>query len=400
MGLGIGAILFFFATWLIGAVIFMNGIFTDLDMILELIFEGWTSEGIRIASAELGIPPSTSAWVWFGIEIILVVTFGATGLILFFKKQDGFGIFLGVAFVLIGTRISGPVTFSLAMLYPPAEVVMFFLSGLAFVAFAILLYLFPNGRFVPRWSPWLFPFVFTWLVMTVLADANFMSFQVDNIIIPIGFFAIGLVSQIYRYIKISTPAERRQTRGVIIAFALFFVVVTGVFIIVPNAMEQYHPPTPSDLGGFLIFYIVLTGTTILFVLALAVAVLRYHLYDIDLIIRRTLSYGILTVLLGLFYFGSILLLQTLFSAFTGQDSPITLVISTLVIAGLFNPLRLRVQDFIDRRFYRQGYNAQQALALFAVTARDEVEIERLSGEILKVVDETIQPEAASLWMKR
>jgi hypothetical protein len=85
--------------------------------------------------------------------------------------------------------------------------------------------------------------------------------------------------------------------------------------------------------------------------------------------------------------------------FTRQDTPITIVISTLVIAAIFNPLRVRVQNFIDKRFYRQGYNAQQALARFAVSARNEVEIERLAGDILSVVDKTIQPEKTSLWLR-
>jgi len=397
--LGIAAILFFFATWLIGSVVFIEGIYSDLDAILDLIFDGWTPTGIRTAADALGIPASTPAWAWFGIELILLISFGAVGMVLFLKKRDGFGIYLGAAFALIGTRISGPVTFSLAMIYPPAEFLMIFLSGLAFVVFGFLLYLFPNGKFVPRWSPWLIPILVIWLVLSVLAEQSFMSFNIDSIFIPLGFFALGLIAQGYRYRRVSTSAERRQTRGVLIAFCLFFVVVSGVFFIVPNAMNQTMPPTPQDLAGFLIFYVVLTVTTMLFILALAIAILRYQLYDIDLIIRRTISYGILTVLLGLVYFGSILILQRLFTVFTRQDTPITIVISTLVIAAIFNPLRVRVQNFIDKRFYRQGYNAQQALARFAVSARNEVEIERLAGDILSVVDKTIQPEKTSLWLR-
>ena len=398
--MGMAAILFFLATWLVGAVVFVRAIFTDLDAILGLIFDGWTPAGVHLAASGLGMPASAVAWVWLGIELVLLVSFSAVGLVLFFKKRDGFGTYLGVAFVLIGTRISGPVTYSVAILLPPAEGLMVFLTGLSLIAFAILLYLFPNGRFVPRWSPWLLPVIFIWLVLNVMSDKRFMSFTTNNAVVLVGFFAIGLAAQIYRYWKVSTGVERLQTRGVLIAFVLFFLVSTSVYFVAPNVMEQSTPPTPRDLAGFFIFYVLLTGTTILFIVALTLAVLRYRLYDIDLIIRRTLSYAILTFLLGLVYFGSILTFQALFTALTGQNSPITIVISTLAIAALFNPLRLRVQNFIDRRFYRQSYDAQQALANFAATARDEVDMERLVDELLSLVDDTMKPEKSSLWLKR
>jgi hypothetical protein len=134
--------------------------------------------------------------------------------------------------------------------------------------------------------------------------------------------------------------------------------------------------------------------------AVGVAILRYRLYDIDLIIRRTLQYTLLTGLLAVIYFGSVVLLQSLVENLTGEQSPIVIVFSTLVIAALFNPLRSRVQDFIDRRFYRKKYDAEQALARFAAAARDEVDMNILTTKLVNLIDESLQPEEINLWLKQ
>jgi hypothetical protein len=140
--------------------------------------------------------------------------------------------------------------------------------------------------------------------------------------------------------------------------------------------------------------------TVLFPISLAIAILRYRLWDIDVIIRRTLVYALLTALLALAYFGSVVVLQNTFSALTGQSqSTLVTVLSTLVIAALFTPLRRRVQDVIDRRLFRRKYDAARTLAAFGATLRDETNLDQLTAHLTYVVDETMQPASVGLWLR-
>jgi hypothetical protein len=134
-------------------------------------------------------------------------------------------------------------------------------------------------------------------------------------------------------------------------------------------------------------------------ISMGIAIMRYHLYEIDIIINRTLVYGPLTATLVALYFGGVVLLQLLFVALTGERSTLAVVASTLLIAALFTPLRHRIQSFIDRRFYRSKYDTRKTLEAFSATLKNETNLEALNEELVRVVKETMQPTHASLWMR-
>ena len=212
-----------------------------------------------------------------------------------------------------------------------------------------------------------------------------------SLLMPIGFFSLlamsllAVVSIIIRY---------RSAGATVRAQILWFVMGSlsyAIFWIIFLLSVDTYPELAGALGNLAILP---------FYLAIGIAITRYRLYDINVIIRRTLVYTLLTASLALVFFGGVTLLQNLFQAISGQQSPVSIVLSTLAIAALFNPLRLRIQNTIDRSFYRKKYNAEKALAEFSATARDETDIEQLSDHLIAVASMAFEPESVGLWMKK
>jgi hypothetical protein len=180
--------------------------------------------------------------------------------------------------------------------------------------------------------------------------------------------------------------ERQQMKWLLFATVVFVAAYVPVFLVADfdNATNVFN-------------YLWMIAM-LLIPAAIGIAILRYRLFDIDVIIRKTLAVCGAVGLLALVYFGSVVLLQNIVGQAADEQSPLVIVVSTLLIAALFTPLRQRVQAFIDRRFYRQKYDAQQVLAQFARVARDETEMDKLTAELLHVIQETMQPEQVSIWL--
>jgi hypothetical protein len=191
--------------------------------------------------------------------------------------------------------------------------------------------------------------------------------------------------------------EREQIKWLFYASTLFAVIYVPTFV--GNTYSQ-----AESIWNFLLWIGMLA-----FPAAIAIAILRYRLWDIDIIIRRTLVYAALTATLAVVYFSSVVLMQNIVTAVSARSagspspatlrSPVAIVISTLIIAALFNPLRGRIQDDIDRRFYRNKYDAEKVVAAFSASLREEVDLDDLQDHILEVVQETLQPEMVSLWLR-
>lgn len=307
------------------------------------------------------------------------------------------------------------------------------LPGAAYVAWLRFLFLpgmlacfgillpnwFPDGRFLsPRWA------FLGWSSLILLAAFTLaagllpgplenrifrFSYPVDN---PLGLFTLPdwLGAVIYDYVNLplvagiliavlSLVVRWRRSDGVArqqIKWLAYFLVMLVVIQVV--GFELLAGLFYRELLGSALYRGLNVVFQVGFPLVVGVTVFRHRLYDIDLIIRRTLVYSLLTAIFASLYLGSVVLLQALFSNVSGAQSAPSIVLSTLFIAALFSPVRARVQAVVDRRFYRHKYDAAQTLAQFAEMARDEMELETLKSELAQVLIETMQPEQVSIWL--
>ena len=211
----------------------------------------------------------------------------------------------------------------------------------------------------------------------------------------LGSLAVGFFAQVYRYRRVSTPNQRQQTKWVVFGMlSLLIPILLWSLLVEVFPFQSGNARLIFNTAGFGMMWPII----MIFPISIVVSILRYRLWDIDLVINRALVYGVLTVTLVGAYFGGVVLLQMAFRGVTDQGGSVAIVISTLAISALFMPLRRGVQNTIDRRFYRRKYDAALTLQAFSNKMRDEVDLEQLGDQLITIITSTMQPAHVSLWL--
>jgi hypothetical protein len=357
-----------------------------------------------------GISPTSLAVVVIVVQCFSTLVYVGVGALLFWRRADNrMALLAATALVLNGTSAYDwhwlGAACALRPTWPVVGLVYELLGAVGSLLFPVLWYTFPSGRWVPRWSKWL---MLCWILVELLGlPKELLPALVSDFLAGhpwIGnataglLFATLLAAQVYRYQRVSTPAERLQTKWVVLGGGLGQ--AGAAALIGWGAFGGYSPTAPWWPLVFrnIAWVIQLFGT--LFPISIGIALLRSRLFDVDHLINRVLVYGSLTGVLALLYLGGVIVLQGLVGGLTGQTQPLIVVITTLAIAALFQPLRRALQRGIDRRFYRRKYDAARTLAAFGTTLRSEVDLNVLGERLVAVVDQTMQPAHVSLWLRQ
>jgi hypothetical protein len=377
---------------------------------------GLSSELVAVASSRLG-PAEAGALHALGLslgfyagyiltfEVALALVCAVIGGFIFWRRSDDWmALWVSLLLVLLGTNGVSFVTLALATVWPVGLVLSTMAGLLGMVSLPHVLFLSPNGQFVPRWTlltaAGCTGGILALGAYSFLENQGVWLFSSLLLVFPLwmGVMGLGVFSQIYRYMRVSDPVQRQQTKWMVVGLAAVFLgfAVNAIFLGAPGQ----QPGLPRLLFYLLARAPLVNLCMLLLPICVAFSIFRYRLWDIDLLIRRTLQYSVLSGLLALVYFGGVVLLQRIFTRLTGQgQNQLVTVLSTLAIAALFILLRRRVQDVIDRRFYRKKYDAAKVIAEFGATCRDETDLDKLTARLVEVVQETMQPEHVSLWLK-
>jgi hypothetical protein len=360
-----------------------------------------------------GIGMSLGAYAAYGVVIVLaniVVCLAVSTVIALRRPDDRMALIVALMLVTLGPLMASE---SVAQSPSPWHVPNHYLSTLCVALLLLVFALFPTGRFVPPWMRWpvvvlSITFVFPWMSLLIAVGVRFSFFPgalstlkiraVDpGFVVFLGEAALLVVVQLYRYRRVSSPLQQQQTKWVVVGFAgliTCWVLELLPYLIVPVLAGPGSLYLPAFIAG--------QGVQILVIpCAFGVAMLRYRLWDIDTLINRALVYGPLTLILTAVFVGLVIGLQALLGGMgvIGQDNGVAIVLSTLAIVVLVQPVRRRLQALIDRRFYRRKYDAAQTLAAFSATLRHEMDLDQLCAQVLAVVRETMQPANASLWLR-
>src|SRR6266496_3329428 len=341
--------------------------------------------GSALSIQKLGISVSTYATFTLALTLASAFFCFAIGAVIFWlRSNEWMALLVALGVIALGTvNVSSVLQAS----YSTWQVL------------AIVLDVLGDGIFLPRWTRWLLP---CWLVsgMVFLFFHDISFVYLFHNLVWLAEIILLVIALLYRYHYASSPLQRQQTKWVIFGTCVAGIIVVGLRIptlIFPSLWQAGSVYRLISGPAYIVVVLIVP-------ISFGLAILRYRLYDIDILINRTLVYGSLTAILGLVYFASVFILQSLVSGLTGHistesQSPIVIVASTLGIAALFQPLRRRLQAIIDRRFYRSKYDAARTLAAFSKTLSSEVDLNQLREDLLAVVQETMQPSHISLWLR-
>jgi hypothetical protein len=335
------------------------------------------------------------------VFLIDMAAFAVTGLLIFWRRSDDWAAMLFALMLITSGIIVVRSEWALERAVPWLELPVRFVWLLAVFLYLVVPFIFPDGRFVPRWTrllgaaaiPAVVPLVDPLGVLVELPHGSQGVFKTGlglAVLVWSVYCGTGIYAQTYRYRHVSGPVQRQQTKWVALTLGpLFVIMLLGFFI--PSLF------TTSNAWFFWALLALLVALP-LFPASVAVAILRHHLYDIDRLLSRTLTYGLLTVVLGILYASAVVLLGQALNP-RGGDSPLAVAASTLLVAAVFQPLRRRIQDLVDRRFNRRRYDAAKTIEAFSGRLREQLDLDTLSAELLAVVDQTMQPTKASLWLR-
>lgn len=341
----------------------------------------------------LGLSLDFYAWLNISVIVLNLLVYVLIGIVIFWRKSDDrMALLASLALVLFPIAFNNEVAGTLPPAWAlPAKCVEF--AGN--VCIGLFFYLFPSGQFVPRWASLLMVlWIADWAISVFFPNTPFNN-SIPSFALFLVVIASPLILQIYRYRRVSTPVQRQQTKwvvfGIVLSFGSFVIGAIVLYLLLPEFVSI--SPLVTTLVQIPINLLILV-----FPLSIGFAILRARLWEIDRLISRALVYGTLTLSLALVYAGLIIGLQALLGTIIKQNNDVAIVISTLAIAALFQPWRHRIQQFIDRRFYRRKYNAARTLEAFSATLRQEVDLATLSEHLVAVVEETMQPASVVLWL--
>jgi hypothetical protein len=335
------------------------------------------------------------AQIIVAIEILVYLVYFSIGVFIYSRKpHDSLAILVSLLLI---TTLQADLHRGLQHAYPASIWPVFMFGAINSLLLVVFFYIFPTGSFRPRWT---IALAILWIV-ALLSGSLFPALSLAPRNQPGQLFALFLAAlvisslavMVYRYRNIFTPLQKIQSKWVVLGVALTW--GGEVFF---ELLRLATPIFEQDALWLISWNIVVLIWTLILPVSILVAVLSAALLNIDVLIRRTLAYSLLTVTLLALYIGLVMLLQKIFELVTGQSSSFVSIISTLVIAALARPLRQRFQANIDRIFFRKHYDLERAVQGFNSAVREDVNLEEISGQFVDIVRTALQPEFSSLWL--